>query len=123
MSKREPESGPGPERPDGGQTPGIPPTNGGPLSRARDAMGGRLEDAAGRVRQLGDRVAARNPVLGPTRPLAYDAARGIDSAAVYLRTRELETMKTDLETQVRRHPLAAVALAFLAGYAVRRLFW
>lgn len=123
MSEREPEPGRGPERPDHSRAPGIPPTNGGPVSRARNAMGGRLEEAAGRVRELGDRVAARNPVLGPTRPLAYDAARGIDSAAEYLRTRELDGMKVDLETQVRRHPLAAVALAFLAGYAVRRLFW
>lgn len=123
MNERVPEPGPGPEQPDGAPPTGIPPTNGGPVSRARNAMGGRLEEAAGRVRELGDRVAARNPVLGPTRPLAYDAARGIDSAAAYLRTRELEAMKADLETQVRRHPLAAVALAFLAGYAVRRLFW
>lgn len=123
MSEQEPEAGPGPERPDGAQAPGVPADNGGPVSRARNAMGGRLEEAAGRVRELGDRVAARNPVLGPTRPLAYDAARGIDTAAEYLRNRELEGMKTDLETQVRRHPLAAVALAFLAGYAVRRLFW
>lgn len=123
MSEREPESAPGPDQPDGAQAPGIPPTNGGPVSRARKAMGGRLEEAAGRVRELGDRVAARNPALGPTRPLAYDAARGIDTAAEYVRTRELRAVKVDLETQVRRHPLAAVAVAFLAGYAVRRLFW
>jgi hypothetical protein len=94
-----------------------------PGDRAREVMGEKLEETAGRVREIGDRAAARNRLLGPTRPLAYDAARGIDTAAEYVRTRELEAMKTDLETQVRRHPLAAVAFAFLAGYTLRRIFW
>lgn len=92
-------------------------------ARAREAMGEKLEDTAGRVRELGDRAAARNRLLAPTRPLAYDAARSIDNAAEYLRTRELDAMRTDLETQVRRHPLAAVTMAFLAGYTLRRIFW
>jgi hypothetical protein len=91
--------------------------------RAREVMGEKLEETAGRVRQLGDQAAERNRLLAPTRPLAYDAARGIDNAADYVRTRELEAMKADLETQVRRHPLASVAVAFLAGYTLRRLFW
>lgn len=91
--------------------------------RAREAMGEKLEETAGRVRELGDRAAARNQLLAPTRPLAYDAARSIDHAAHYVRTRELHGMKTDLEVQVRRHPLAAVAVAFLAGYTLRRIFW
>lgn len=92
------------------------------VERARRAAGGRLEETAQRVRTLGDRAAARNPVLGRTRPLAYGAATGIDQAADYVRTRELDEMRTDLETQVRRHPLASVAVAFLAGYTVRRIF-
>ena len=121
MTDRVPESHPDAERPNGANA--SLPTDGGPVSRARDELGGRLEEAAGRVRTLGDRVADRNRALAPTRPLAYDAARGIDNAAHYLRTRELDAMKADLQAQVRRHPLAAVAMAFLAGYAVRRIFW
>ena len=92
-------------------------------TRAREAVGEKLEETAGRVRELGDRAAARNQLLAPTRPLAYDAARSIDHAAHYVRTRELHGMKTDLEVQVRRHPLAAAAVAFLAGYTLRRIFW
>lgn len=111
-------------QPDGTPTPD---TDGSPRSqpgdRAREAVGEKLEETAGRVRAIGDRVADRNRVLAPTRPLAYDAARGIDNAADYLRTRELDAMRGDLETQVRRHPLAAVAVAFFAGYTLRRLFW
>lgn len=102
--------------------PGTLPSDRGPMARARSAAGGRLEDAAGRVRQLGDQAAARNRFLGPTRPLAHNAADGIEGAAEYLRTRELDEMKTDLETTVRRHPLASVAVAFFAGYTLRRLF-
>jgi hypothetical protein len=103
--------------------PGTPASENGPRGRARDVMGGKLEQTAGRVRELGDRAAARNPLLRPTRPLAYDAARGMDNAAEYLRSREIDAMRTDLEAQVRRHPIAAVAIAFLAGYTLRRIFW
>lgn len=123
MNGHEPDAGtPTPERPTGMGEPGKLPSDEPKTARARKAVGGKLEETAGRVRELGDRAAARNRILAPTRPLAYDAARGIDNAADYLRTRELEAMKTDLETQVRRHPIAAVAAAFLAGYTIRRLF-
>lgn len=91
-------------------------------SRARQMAGGKLEDTARRMRDLGDRAAAKNRLLGPTRPLARNAADGIDNAARYVRQRELDEMRTDLETQVREHPLASVALAFMAGYALRRIF-
>lgn len=129
MSTKEPNgSGPTPDedipqRPTGMGEPGELPSDHVPGGRAREAMGEKLEDAAGRVRELGDRAAARNRLLGPTRPIAYDAARSIDHAADYVRTRELDAMRTDLETQVRRHPLAAITVAFLAGYAIRRIFW
>lgn len=94
----------------------------GAVSRARNATGGKLEETAERVRQLGDRAAAKNKVLGRTQPLAYRAAEGIDEAADYVRRRELDEMRGDLEVQIRRHPLASVAVAFMAGYALRRLF-
>ena len=95
---------------------------GSPVERARRLASGRLEETADRVRHLGDRAAARNRALERTRPLAYNAAEGIDSAADYVRTREIEEMRTDLETQVRRHPLTSVAIAFFAGYTLRRIF-
>lgn len=91
-------------------------------SRAREMAGGKLEQTADRVRSLGDRAAAKNRLLGPTRPLARNAADGIDNAARYVRQHELDEMRTDLETQVRAHPLASVAIAFLAGYTLRRIF-
>lgn len=114
---------PTPERPTGMDTPGDLPSDPRPGHRAREVVGEKLEETAGRVRELGDRAAARNRILAPTRPLAYDAARGIDNAADYFRTRELEAVKSDLETQVRRHPIASMAVAFLAGYTLRRIFW
>lgn len=93
-----------------------------PGARARRATSGKLEETADRVRRLGDRASEKNRVLGYTRPIAYQAAEGIDGAASYVRSRELGEMKADLETQVRRHPLAAIAVAFLAGYTLRRIF-
>ncbi|MDX1673662.1 MAG: hypothetical protein R3314_02575 [Longimicrobiales bacterium] len=113
-----------PHRPTGMGEPGELPSDRPDrvAGRAREAVGDKLEETAGRVRELGDRAAARTRALAPTRPFAYDAARSIDHAADYVRTRELEGMKTDLEVQVRRHPLAAVAVAFVAGYAFRRIF-
>lgn len=102
--------------------PGTFPEEGGPVDRARRMASGRLEETAHRVRSLGDQAASKNKILGRTRPLAYTAADSFDSAADYVRTRELDEMRTDLETQVRRHPLASVAVAFFAGYTLRRLF-
>ncbi len=102
--------------------PGTLPSDRGAVAKARTAAGEKLEEAAGRVREFGERTASRNRLLRPTRPLADNAAHGIDSAAEYVRTRELDEMKTDLETQVRRHPLASIAVAFLAGYTLRRIF-
>jgi hypothetical protein len=94
----------------------------GAMERARQVAGGRLDEAASRVRELGERAAARNRFLSPTRPLADNAADGIHHAADYVRTREVDEMRADFETTVRRHPLASVAVAFVAGYTLRRLF-
>lgn len=94
----------------------------GRIDRARAAAGGKLEETARRVRELGDRAAMKNRALERARPLANSAAEGLDDAARYVRERELDAMRSDLETQVRRHPLASVAIAFLAGYTLRRLF-
>jgi hypothetical protein len=101
--------------------PGTFPGDG-RVVQARRAASEKLEEAAQRVRQLGDRAASKNQILGRTRPLAYNAADGIDGAADYVRTHELDEMRTDLEAQIRRHPLAAIGIAFLAGYTVRRIF-
>ncbi|HUE76943.1 MAG TPA: hypothetical protein VMM83_03300 [Longimicrobiales bacterium] len=49
------------------------------------------------------------------------AREGIEEATRYVWERELEGMRSDLATQVRRHPLGAIAVAFLAGYIVRRI--
>ncbi len=102
--------------------PGTLPSDRSALDRARRAAGGRLDEAAVRVRELGERAAARNRFLGPTRPLTDNAAEGIQHAADYVRTREIDEMRSDLETTVRRHPLASVAVAFFAGYTLRRMF-
>jgi hypothetical protein len=102
--------------------PGTFPEDRDPLVRARRAASGKLEETADRVRQMGDRVAARNQILGRARPLVYNAADGIDGAADYVRSHELNEMRSDFETQIRRHPLAAIGVAFLAGYTLRRLF-
>lgn len=115
-------SGTGTRRATGMGVPGTFPMDRGAVTKARHAAGGRLEEAALRVRELGDRAASTNRLLGPTRGLAYNAAEGIDHAAEYVRTREVDEMRTDLETTVRRHPLASVAVAFMAGYTLRRLF-
>ena len=102
--------------------PGTLPSDRGAVAKARKAASGRLEEAAGRVRELGERAASKNKLLAPTRSVAYNAAEGIDSAAEYVRTREIDAMRTDLESTVRRHPLASVAVAFMAGYTLRRIF-
>lgn len=101
---------------------GTLPSDRSSVDRARRAASGRLDEAAVRVREMGERAAAKNRLLGHTRPLTNNAADGIQQAADYVRTREIDEMRTDIETTVRRHPLASVAVAFFAGYSLRRLF-
>ncbi len=91
-------------------------------SRVRLAAGDRISDVSSRVRHLGEAAADRNRFLAPTRPLARGAAEGLDTAAEYVRTHPVSEMRGDLESEVRRHPLAAIAVAFLAGYTLRRIF-
>ncbi len=96
--------------------------DGGAEARVRHAAGSRIAETADRVRVLGDRAAEKNRFLSPTRPLARGAAQGMDTAAEYVRSHPVTEMRDDLESQVRRHPLAAIAVAFLAGYTLRRVF-
>jgi hypothetical protein len=102
--------------------PGTLPSDRPGLAKARDAAGGRLEEVAGRVRDMGDQAASRNKLLEPTRSLAYNAAENIDHAAEYVRNRPVDEVRSDLERTVRRHPLTSVAVAFFAGYTLRRIF-
>jgi hypothetical protein len=102
--------------------PGTLPSERSALERARLVAGGRLEEAAHRVRELGESTAARKWYLEPTRPLADHAAARIDTAADYVRTREVEGMRSDLTNTVARHPLVSITIAFAAGYALRRIF-
>ena len=74
-TRREPEMG----------EPGTLPSDRTAVGKAREAAGGRLEEVAGRVR-------------------------------------EIDEIRSDLETAVRRYPLASITFAFLAGYTVRRIF-
>ncbi len=101
--------------------PGTFPDEDGREYKVREATSGKLEEAAEKVRQLGDRAAAKNQFLNRVRPLTDNAAQGIEGAADYVRTHQVEEMRTDLESQIRRHPLAAIGIAFLAGYTLRRL--
>lgn len=89
---------------------------------ARRAASRKLDDAAHGVRRVADQAAYKYHVLERARPLGENAAAGLETAAQYVRTHEPAKMRDDLETRIRRRPLTAMAIAFVAGYMVRRIF-
>lgn len=81
-----------------------------------------LTDAASTARQkAGDYLGATAPRV---QEFADAAARRINATAEYVRTSDVERIKTDVETVVKNHPgpamIAAAAVGFLLGRALSR---
>jgi hypothetical protein len=75
-----------------------------------------LERAAGGLARAAaeDRSPRRTAV-------ARRSAERLDVMAAYLRRREAEEIVADVEAAIRRHPMRALAVAFISGYLARRV--
>ena len=86
--------------------------------RATTADG--LEAAASTLSDRADRLPGGEKVS----EVAYAAADRLSTTADYVRTHDVDRMKTDVKTLVKNNPgpsmLVAVALGFLLGRAVSR---
>ena len=52
---------------------------------------------------------------------ADDAMAGVRAASEYVRNNDLGAMRSDLESQVRAHPLATIAIGVAAGFVLGKL--
>lgn len=91
------------------------------LQRGAVRMADRLEDTAERLERLaGDRLHGSDS-RERAGEAAQSAARWIDDLATYLRDRDAEALREDIEHQVRDRPVQTILLAVAAGWVVGRI--
>ncbi|HEX6939976.1 MAG TPA: DUF2383 domain-containing protein [Longimicrobiales bacterium] len=90
--------------------------------RMRATTGSGLDAAADAVDRAGSWVESRDgAVAGRVGSMAHGLADSLERAADYIRSRDFHTMRTDLETQVRAHPLRSAFLAVGTGFLLGRV--
>jgi hypothetical protein len=57
-----------------------------------------------------------------TTDLAYQAASGLERGADYLRDKDVDAMRGDLEDLIRRYPTQSVIVGLAAGFLLARAF-
>jgi hypothetical protein len=90
--------------------------------RIRVRTGDGLDRAADAARRLGHRARDQGGLAGHAEPIAYRVGDSLQSAATYVRGHDLVDMRDDVETNVRRSPLKALAFAALGGFLLGRMF-
>ncbi len=90
--------------------------------RIRLRTGEGLDRAADAARRLGHRARQQGGIAGRAEPIAYRVGDSLQSAATYVRGHDLVDMRDDVETNVRRSPIKALAFAALGGFLLGRLF-
>lgn len=59
---------------------------------------------------------------GPRARLQARASRAVEVSTDYLREHDIDEMRSDLEREIRAHPIKSIAIALGAGYVLGRLF-
>lgn len=86
-------------------------------------FGDLSEDLGGETRHTG--VASElgeDGVTGARARLQARASHAVEVSTDYLREHDLDEMRTDLEREIRAHPIKSIAIALGAGYVLGRLF-
>ncbi len=84
------------------------------LNQALSSAGQQLHGVARQVRQI--------PAPGQVSELVGRAADVIDRSGAYLERADPDTMRSDLEQLIRKHPLPALAVGIGIGYLLGRGF-
>jgi hypothetical protein len=50
------------------------------------------------------------------------ASRAVEVSSEYVRTHDVEEMRSDLEREIRAHPIKSIAIAIGAGYVLGKIF-
>jgi ElaB/YqjD/DUF883 family membrane-anchored ribosome-binding protein len=82
-----------------------------------DKAASAAEGLAGTLREKADQLPGDR-----TTELAYQAAGGLERGAEYLRDADLNNMRGDLETMIRKYPVQSIAVGLAAGFLLARVF-
>jgi hypothetical protein len=92
-------------------------------SASKPDFGDMAQDLGARTRHTGvQSELGINGAEGPGARLQARASRAVEVSSEYLRDHDMEEMRTDLEREIRAHPIKSIALAIGAGYVLGRLF-
>ena len=61
-------------------------------------------------------------VNGARARLQARASRAVEVSSDYVRSHDIEEMRSDLEREIRAHPIKSIALAIGAGYVLGKIF-
>jgi len=82
-----------------------------------DKAASAAEGLAGTLREKADQLPGDR-----TTELAYQAAGGLERGAEYLRDADLNNIRGDVETMIRKYPMQSIAVGIAAGFLLARLF-
>jgi ElaB/YqjD/DUF883 family membrane-anchored ribosome-binding protein len=82
------------------------------VDSAMTSTGDKMTDAARMLREKAP--------SGQAGDVAQGAARALERGGEYLRSNDVEGVRSDLETLVREHPIQALAIGFGVGFMVAR---
>lgn len=86
-------------------------------------FGGMSEDLGHETRNTGvPSDLGIDGVNGMRTRLQTRATRAVEASTDYVRNHDIDEMRTDLEREIRAHPIKSLALAIGAGYVLGRLF-
>lgn len=80
---------------------------------ATTTVGEKMSDAAQTIRE-------KAPVSGPVADAADKTAETLERAGTYLQQQNLNDMRSDLESLIRRHPMESLLIGLGIGYLLAR---
>lgn len=90
------------------------------VTRLRRAAGDGLEYAADAMHRAGRKVAHRGGPVARTSSAAHRLGTELDHAASFVRSREMDRWRAEVETSISHHPVRSVTIALVAGYILGR---
>lgn len=87
--------------------------------RTRTSEG--LDKAADAARRLGHHARDQGGIASHAEPIAYRVGDSLQSAASYVRAHDVGDMRDDVEMNVRRSPIKALAIAALGGFLLGKM--
>jgi hypothetical protein len=87
-----------------------------------EAAADRLDDTAGRIgRMAEERAGGESAVAARTGGVAHSVAELMESTAEFLRTNDVESLRSDLRRRMRERPLQTLMIGVAAGWVMGKI--